>query len=70
MNKHVAITLKKGKDCIKVIHNSKVLVTIYLSHANRTTASVLCLDAPEDVKISRIRNQEDESFFNKEEFNR
>lgn len=70
MKKHIVTTIKKGKDCVKIIYENKVIATIYLSQSNRITSSVICFDAPEDVKISRIRNQEDESFFNKEEFNR
>lgn len=70
VKKHIVTTIKKGKDCVKIIYENKVIATIYLSQSNRITSSVICFDAPEDVKITRIRNQEDESFFNKEEFNR
>lgn len=71
------ITIKKNKLSLELIQNGAVIGRIFVHESNKTVPATLTLEGfDQSIKFSRVKigstnnDLEDESIYNKEEFNK
>lgn len=71
------ITIKKNKLSLELIQNGAVIGRIFVHESNKTVPSTLTLEGfDQSIKFSRVKigstnnDLEDESIYNKEEYNK
>jgi len=68
--------LKRGKIKVEIYHNGEYIMTLSVSEYNKGNSATIDFNAIENVRYKIVKADEqvtennDESFFNREEFNR
>lgn len=68
------LNIKRGKSYIDIYHKGEKICTIKVSEQNRGNSAILLLDSGNDTRFKvekeAIINNDDESRFNSEEYNK
>lgn len=70
MKNSVVLHITRGKSHLDIVHNGEVIGRIEVAERNRTNQASLKLRADAEVTRYIIAKEEDETKFNREEFNR